>query len=148
MLASAQGSIHFRMSNLPDVVALFFAAMSTCPITTGSHLMFWFLRSSSKLQSTSSCDRMPVSWLLASTTVYLSTGSIIWYTSPRLNALQDIAGRRLFLFENSEGKKNIWYEVCSYPFVNRLNKFGSIWSLDVSFSQTAHIRSISISRTN
>lgn len=33
------------------------------------------------------------------------------HVGPRLDRPQDIAGRRLFLFERAEGENNVWYDL-------------------------------------
>ena len=33
------------------------------------------------------------------------------HVCPRLDRPQDIAGRRLFLFEKAEGENNVWYDL-------------------------------------
>ena len=35
----------------------------------------------------------------------------VQYAGPKLDLPQDIAGRRLFLFERAEGEKNIWNDL-------------------------------------
>jgi hypothetical protein len=35
----------------------------------------------------------------------------VQHAGPRLDVPQDIAGRRLFLFERAEGENNIWYDL-------------------------------------
>ena len=138
MLASAQG-IHFKLSNLPDVVARFsrrdvnmpnyeaFPIDSLVSDVKFEAAIYELLRSdASILASRLLYHRVPV------------------HVPPRLNVPQDIVGRSLFLFERSEGENNIspeGEEVRSYPFVNRLfvlNKFGSIQLLTCSLGVSSY----------
>jgi hypothetical protein len=83
----------------------------------------------------------------------------VQHVSPRLNLLQDIAGRRLFLFERAEGENNVWHDLspeekvpayvshllCSIQFscANLLSRPVFLLSQPVS----AHYCSTSISRS-
>jgi len=35
----------------------------------------------------------------------------VQHDGPKLDLPQDIAGRRLFLFERAEGENNVWYDL-------------------------------------
>ena len=122
---------------------VFLAAMSICPTTTRSQLMIWFLRSSLRQQSTNSCDRMPVSCLLAfSTTVSLCS---MYLSDLMFLMILPVVGysclksqrERIIYGMNSAPKRR----VRSYPFVNRLfvlNKFGSIQLLTCSLGVSSY----------
>ena len=72
---------------------------------TDSQLIRKFLRSSLRWRCTSSCARSLISWH----PIYFTTA--VQHVGPRLDFPQDIAGRRLFLFERAEGENNVWYDL-------------------------------------
>ena len=130
MLACVQG-IHIKLSNLPDVVARLSRGDVNMPNYDAfpSDVLVSEVRFEAAVYELLQSDAS----ILASRLLYYRVP--VQHVPPRLNVPQDIAGRRLFLFEKSEGENNIWYElnpegeVRSYPFINRLsvlNKFGSI----------------------
>ena len=94
--------------------AVSLAAMSTCPTTTCSHLMFWSLRSSSRQhwQSTSSCGRMPVASRLLEK--HYATGREVHEFSMYLpdimflKILQVIKCSSSFL--KGQRQNNVWYD--------------------------------------
>ena len=160
MLVCPQG-IHFKLSNLPDIVARFSRGDVNMPNYDG--FSFDVLVSEVKFEAAVyELSRSDASILAFRLLYYIVP---VQHVPPRLNVPQDIAGRRLFLFENSEGKKDIWYglspegEVRSYPFVNRvfvLDKLGSIQLLTCSLGVSPYSDSpyscitflTSISRSN
>jgi hypothetical protein len=142
MLACAQG-IHFKLSNLPDVVARFSRGDVNMPNYDG--FPFDVLVSEVKFEAAVYELLRSDAGILASRLLYYRVP--VQHVPPQLNVPLDIAGRRLFLFERSEGEKNIWCElspegqVRSYPFVNRsfvVNKFGSIQSLTCSLGVSTY----------
>jgi hypothetical protein len=61
----------------------------------------------------------------------------VQHVGPRLDRPQDIAGRRLFLFERAEGENNVWYDLSPggkvRAHVSHVNRsIVTTWSLGLS----------------
>jgi hypothetical protein len=101
MLVCSQG-IHFKLSNLPDVVARF----SRCDVNMPNYDGFPIdvLVSDVKFEAVVYELLRSDASILASRLLYYR---VPVHVPPQINVPQDIAGRSLFLFERSEGENNV-----------------------------------------
>ncbi len=106
-LDGAQG-FHLRLSNRPDIVARLargdhvnmpnydrFPIDAQVPEVKFEVALYELLRSEPNI--------------LASHLLYHRNP--VQHVGPRLDHPQDVAGRRLFLFERAEGENNVWYDL-------------------------------------
>ncbi len=105
-LGHTQG-FHFKLSNRPDIVARLARGDVNMPNYDGFPIhvqipevkfevaLYELLRSESDI--------------LASHLIYYRIP--VQHVGPRLDLPQDIAGRRLFLFERAEEEKNVWNDL-------------------------------------
>jgi hypothetical protein len=115
MLGGIQG-FHLKLSNRPDIVARLARGDVNMPNFDGFPI---------HIQVPEVKFEVAVYELLRSEPNILASHLLyhripVPHVSPRLDRPQDIAGRRLFLFERAEGENNVWWDlsleqkVCAY----------------------------------
>lgn len=104
----AQG-FHIKLSNRPDIVARLARSDINMPNYDGPPI---------QVQVPEVKFEIAVYELLRSEPNILASRLLYYripaqHVSPRLDIPQDIAGRRLFLFEKAEGENNVWQDLSS-----------------------------------
>jgi hypothetical protein len=108
MLGGTQG-FHLKLSNRPDIVARLARGDVNMPNFDGFPI---------HIQVPEVKFEVAVYELLRSEPNILNSHLLyhripVKHISPRLDRPQDIAGRRLFLFERAEGENNVWWDLSS-----------------------------------